>query len=73
MRTLRPLFCLLSIATVLGACGESPVASTKAEPPNPHMDGGPFLGGGNFVGTTTTDSATADAGPTSGPFLGGGN
>ena len=70
MRSLRTLLAVLAVAGAL-ACGQTPVASNRTAP-DPRMDGGPYLGGGNAVDSTHAGGST-NSGPASGPFLGGGN
>lgn len=65
MRNLRIVLAIISVSVAVSACGQTPVAP-KTTAPDPRMDGGPFLGGGNFVDSTYNAS-------TGGPFLGGGN
>ena len=70
MRSLRTLLAVLAVTGAL-ACGQTPVASNRTAP-DPRMDGGPYLGGGNAVDSTHTESTNSGAAP-SGPYLGGGN
>jgi hypothetical protein len=70
MRSLRTLLAVLAVAGAL-ACDQTPVASNRTAP-DPRMDGGPFLGGGNAVDSTHAGQST-NSGPAGGPFLGGGN
>jgi hypothetical protein len=70
MRSLRTLLAVLAVTGAL-ACGQTPVASNRTAP-DPRMDGGPFLGGGNAVDSTQAGEST-HSGPAGGPFLGGGN
>jgi len=65
MRNVRILLAIVTIPVTLSACGQAPVASERTAP-DPRMDGGPTLGGGNVVDSTQTNGST-------GPFLGGGN
>jgi hypothetical protein len=71
MRSLRTLLAVLTVAGTLSACGQTPVASNRTAP-DPRMDAGPFLGGGNAVDSVHTETTNSGAAP-SGPFLGGGN
>jgi len=74
MRSLRTILAVLAVAGALSACGQTPVASNRTAP-DPRMDGGPFLGGGNAVDSTHTGSTNSGASGAvpGGPFLGGGN
>ena len=67
MRSLRTFLAVLAVAGAL-ACGQTPVASNRTAP-DPRMDGGPYLGGGNAVYSTTTPQNQSAGGP----YLGGGN
>lgn len=71
MRSLRTLLAVLTAAGALSACGQTPVASNRTAP-DPRMDGGPFLGGGNAVDSVQAGSTNSVPAP-GGPFLGGGN
>ena len=70
MRSLRAVFSAICIAAALSGCAQSPVAPQQAAP-GPRMDGGPFIGGGNAVGGTGTETTTSTC--NGGPFIGGGN
>jgi len=70
MRSVRILLAVLAVAGAI-ACGQTPVAANRTAP-DPRMDGGPFLGGGNAVDSTQAEGST-QSGPAGGPFLGGGN
>lgn len=67
MRSLRTFLAFLAVAGAL-ACGQTPVTSDRTAP-DPRMDGGPYLGGGNAVDSTTTPENRSAGGP----YLGGGN
>jgi hypothetical protein len=71
MRSVRTLLAVIAVAGAL-ACGQTPIASDRTAP-DPRMDGGPFLGGGNAVDTTQAGGSTQGSGLAGGPFLGGGN
>ena len=70
MRSLRTLLAVLAVAGAL-ACGQTPVASNRTAP-DPRMDGGPYLGGGNVVSDSSATS-TGGGAILSGPTFGGGN
>jgi hypothetical protein len=70
MRSLRTLLAVLAVAGAL-ACGQTPVASNRTAP-DPRMDGGPFLGGGN-VAPDTSNAPAGGGAVQSGPTFGGGN
>jgi hypothetical protein len=71
MRSLRTILAVLTVAGALYACGQTPVASNRTAP-DPRMDGGPYLGGGN-VAPDSSNAPTGGGVVQSGPTFGGGN